>query len=147
MEALEDENAKLRRDLISAMDEANTAKEKAKTLVDDLKAEKQLIMEKDGQLQATKQGVKTVAAKVVEAFQQTEEYNTVLFIWNYKCFQLLRRYLIKHLSGVDLGGLDLKEVNNEMKVNEASQFVVATPEENALENTPTDVIGGDEATA
>lgn len=48
---------------------------------------------------------------------------------------------------MDLGGLDLKEVNNEMKVNEASQFVVATPEENAPENTPTDVIGGDEATA
>lgn len=147
MEALEDENAKLRRDLISAMDEANTAKEKAKPLVDDLRAEKQLTVEKDGQLQATNQGVKTIAAKVVEVFQQTEEYNTVLFIWNYKCFELFRRYLIKHLSGVDLGGLDLKEVNNEMKVNEASQFVVATPEENAPENTPTDVIGGDEATA
>ena len=36
MEALEAENLKLRKELISAMDEANTAKEKAKVLVDDL---------------------------------------------------------------------------------------------------------------
>ena len=37
MEALEAENAKLRRDLIFAMDEANTTKEKTKALVDNLK--------------------------------------------------------------------------------------------------------------
>ena len=37
MEALEVENANLKRDLIFAMDEANTTKEKAKALVDDLK--------------------------------------------------------------------------------------------------------------
>ena len=37
MEALEAENAKLKRDLIFAMDEANTTKEKAKALVDNLK--------------------------------------------------------------------------------------------------------------
>ena len=53
VEALEAENAKLRRDLISAMDEANTSKKKAKDLVDDLKVEKQLTMEKDEQLQVT----------------------------------------------------------------------------------------------
>ena len=47
VEALEAKNAKLRRDLIFAMDEANTAKEKAKVLADDLKFVKQLTMEKD----------------------------------------------------------------------------------------------------
>ena len=52
MEASEAENPKLRRGLISAMDEANTTKEKAKALVDDLKVEKQLTVEKDEQLQA-----------------------------------------------------------------------------------------------
>ena len=40
VEALEVENAKLRRELISAMDEANIAKEKAKALANDLRAEK-----------------------------------------------------------------------------------------------------------
>ena len=40
MEALEAENSKLKKDLIVAMDEANTSKEKAKTLSNDLKAKR-----------------------------------------------------------------------------------------------------------
>lgn len=44
VEVLEAKNAKLKRDLISAMDEANTAKEKAKTLADDLRVEKQVMV-------------------------------------------------------------------------------------------------------
>ena len=76
---LEVELVKLKKDLIAAMVEANTAKEKAKVLFDDLKAERQLTLEKDEQFQVAKEKVKTVTAKSVEAFQQTEKYNTVLF--------------------------------------------------------------------
>jgi len=47
VEALEAEVAKLRRDLITAMDDANTAKEKAKALANGLKVEKQLTAQKD----------------------------------------------------------------------------------------------------
>lgn len=47
VDALESENAKLRRDLIFAMGEANSAKEKVKVLADKLKIEKQLTLEKD----------------------------------------------------------------------------------------------------
>ena len=68
MEVLEVENSKLKRGLIVAMDEANAIKEKAKTLSDDLKAEWQLTLEKDEQLLAVKEKLKTIAAKVVEAF-------------------------------------------------------------------------------
>ena len=74
------------------MGEANLTKEKAKTLSDDLRAKQQLTMEKDEQLLATKEKIKTIAAKVVEGFQQTDEYNTVLFSWYFKGFELLRRY-------------------------------------------------------
>ena len=81
MEALEAKNSKLKKDLIVAMDEANTSKEKAKTLSDDLKAQRQLTLEKDEQLLATKKKLKTITAKAVEATQQTNEYNTVLFSW------------------------------------------------------------------
>ena len=147
MEALEVENAKLKRELISAMDEANTTKEKVKALADDLRAEKQLTVEKDEQLQAANQKVKIIAAKAVEVFQQTEEYNTVLFGWYYKGFELLQRYLVKHPTGMDLGGMDLKEVDKEMETDEASQAAAAALKGNALENTPTDMAGGDEATA
>ena len=73
VEALEAENSKLKNDLISTMDEANNIKEKDNILGDDLKAKRKLTLGKDEQLQATKKKVKTVVAKAIEAFQQTEE--------------------------------------------------------------------------
>ena len=144
VEALEMKNSKLRKKLISAMDEANTTKEKAKTLADYLRMEKQLTIEKDEQLQVVNQKVKTVTAKAVEAFQQNYEYNTVLFSWYYKGFELLRRYIVKHPNGVDLGNLDLDEVDKEMETDEASQSATVAPEGNAPKTT---YAGGDEVAA
>ena len=68
MEALEVENSKLKKNLIVAMDEANIIKEKANTFSDDLRAKRQLTLDKDEQLLATKEKLKTIAAKAVEAF-------------------------------------------------------------------------------
>ena len=45
----------------------------------------------------------------------------MLFNWYFKRFELLRRYFIKHLFGVDLEKLDLKEVDKEMAVDEVAQ--------------------------
>ena len=45
--SVEVENSKLRKDLIAAMDKANTSKEKAKILFDDLRVERQLTLEKE----------------------------------------------------------------------------------------------------
>ena len=50
VQVLQAENSKLRKDLISTMDEANTSKEKAKVLSNDLRVERQLTLEKDEQL-------------------------------------------------------------------------------------------------
>ena len=58
-----------------------------------------------------KESLKTITARSIEAFQITDEYNMVLFNWNFKGFKLLRRYLVKHPFGVDLGKLDLEEVD------------------------------------
>ena len=77
-------------------------------------------MEKDEQLLAAKEKIKTIAVKVVKGFQQMEEYNTVLFNLYFKGFELLRRYFIKHPSRVDLENLDLEVVDKEMVVDEAS---------------------------
>ena len=46
--------------------------------------------------------LKTITARSIEGFQQTDEYKTVLFSWYFKGFELLRHYLVKHPSGVDL---------------------------------------------
>ena len=119
VEALEAENSKLKKDLIVAMNKANTLKDKVKTLSDDLRAEKQLTLEKDEQLLAAKEKLKTIAAKAVEAFQLSDEYKTVLFNWYFKGFELLRGYFVKHPTGVDLQNLDLEEVDKEMAADEA----------------------------
>ena len=58
--------------------------------------------------------MKTIAIKFVEAFQQTDEYNTVLFSWYYKGFELLQRYLVKYPVGSNLKDLDFEAVDKEM---------------------------------
>ena len=50
------------------MDKANTLKEKVKTLSDDLRAERQLTLEKDEQLLGAKEKLKTIAARSVKVF-------------------------------------------------------------------------------
>mgnify|MGYP000844828650 CR=1 FL=1 len=61
-----------------------------------------------------------MAAKAIQAFQLTEEYNTMLFSWYYKGFKLHRRYLVKHPSGVNLEDLDFEEMDKEMEVDKAA---------------------------
>ena len=130
MEALDEENSTMKKKLIDSMHKVNTLKENTKALSDDLRAERQLTLEKDEQLLAAKEKLKTIAARSVEAFQQTDEYNTVLFSWYSKGFELLRRYLVKHPIGVDLQNLDPEVVNQEMGTDEAAQSSV--PESDVL---------------
>ena len=129
------------------MDEANTIKEKAKVLEDDLRTERQLTLEKDEQLQVAKEKIKIVAAKAIEAFQQIKEYITVLFSWYYKGFELFRRYLVKHRSGVDMENLDLEVVDQEMVVDEASQFIAVVPVGDTSRDAPLPRFAGDDAAA
>ena len=68
MKALLAENSTLKKNLIDSMGEATNLKEKVKTLSDDLKAKRQLTLEKDGQLLGAKEKLKTIAARFIEAF-------------------------------------------------------------------------------
>ena len=111
MEVLEAENSTLKKKLIESVHEVNTLKESSKTLADNLRAERQLTLEKDEQRLVAKDKLKTIIARSIEGFQQTDEYNTVLFNWYFKGFELLRRYLVKHPTGVDLQSLDLEVVD------------------------------------
>ena len=65
---LEADNSKLKKDLIAAMNKANLAKEKVKTLTDELRTERQLTLEKDEPLMAAWEKIKGIAAKAVEGF-------------------------------------------------------------------------------
>ena len=75
---LEVENLKLKKELIVAMNNTNMAKEKLKTLIEELRVKRELTKEKDEQLAAAKERTKGIATKAIEGFQQIEEYNTVL---------------------------------------------------------------------
>ena len=86
-----------------------------------------------------------VVAKSVKAFQQMEEYNTVLFNQYYKGSELLRQYLVKLPIRVDLENLDLEKVDKEMVADEASQSIAL--EGDAPENAPLPRPAGDDATA
>ena len=142
MSTLEAKKSKLKKKLIVAMNDANLVKEKLKTLTEELRVERELTKEKDEQLAVPKERIKGIAVKAVESFQQTEEYNTILFTWYFKGFELLRRYFIKHPFGVDLEKLDLEEVDKEMTTNEAAKS--STTETDALENAPdTDGVAAD----
>ena len=149
MEVLEAENSTLKKKLIESMHEVNTLKESSKTLADDLRAERQLTLKKDEQLLVAKDKLKTIAAKSIEGFQQTDEYSTVLFSWYFKGFELLRRYLVKHPSSVDLQSLDLEVVDQEMAADEATQSSV--PEEPAADQPDAQdastTVAGDDTTA
>ena len=132
--SVEVENSKLRKELIAAMDDANQAKEKLRTLIDELRIERELIKEKEEQIAAARERAKGLAAKAVEGFQQTDEYNTVLFSWYFKGFEFWKKYGLKLPFGVDLEKLNFEEVDKEMAVDEAAQSSVA--ETDAPENAP-----------
>ncbi|KAF3960157.1 hypothetical protein CMV_015109 [Castanea mollissima] len=125
IKVLEMENSKLKKDLIASMEDVHHAREEVKKLSDELKVEQQLVLEKDEQLAAAKEKIKVVASRAIEGFQQTEEYNSVLFSWYFKGFELLRRYCIKHPSGIDLETLDMEEVDKEISADEAAQATTA----------------------
>ena len=65
---LEAKNSKLKKKLIAAMNDANLAKEKIKTLTEELRVEWEMTKEKDEQLAAAKERIKGIVAKAVEGF-------------------------------------------------------------------------------
>ena len=65
---LEAENSKLKKELIVVINNANLAKEKLKTLTEELRVERELTKEKDKQLTAARERAKRLAAMAIEGF-------------------------------------------------------------------------------
>ena len=66
--SLEAENSKLKKELIVAMNDANLAKEKLRTLTEEFRVERDLTKEKNEQLVAARERAKGLAAKAIEGF-------------------------------------------------------------------------------
>jgi len=84
------------------------------------------VKQKDELLAIAAQRMKVVVAKAIIAFQTTEEYNTILFQWHFKGFELLQRYLIKHSLGTDLEDLDFEAIDREIEEDKATQTATST---------------------
>ena len=121
VEALKTKASGLRNDLGAAMDALNASKEKTKALIEQPESEKQMVKQKDDLLVSAGQRMKIAVAKAIIAFQTTEKYNTILFQWYFKGFEILRRYMIKHGLGIDLENLDFEAVDKGMEEDEATQ--------------------------
>ena len=91
--------------------------------------------------------MKIAVAKAVTAFQTTEEYYTILFQWYFKGFELLRRYMIKHGSSVDLENLDFEAIDREMEEDEAAQALAQTAASTSVEPPQAERDDGDAAQA
>ena len=126
VEALEAEASGLRKDLITTMDSLNVSKEQVRVLTEQLEVERQSVKQKDELIATAAQKMKVAVAKAVTAFQTTEEYNTILFQWYFKGFELLRRYLVKHGTAVSLDDLDFEAVDKEIEQDEAAQAGTST---------------------
>ena len=94
--------------------------------------------QKDDLLASVAQRMKIAVAKAVTAFQTTEEYNTILFQWYFKSFELLRRYMIKHDPGMDLENLDFEVVDKEMEEDETAQVSAQTVASTGVEPSQAD---------
>ena len=138
VEALETEASGLWNDLGAAMDALNASKEQAKVLTEQLESKKQLVKQKDDLLVSAAQQMKIDVAKAVTAFQTTKEYNTILFQWYFKGFELLRRYMIKHGLGTDLEDLDFEAVDKEIVEDEATQASAQTAVSTGVEPSQAD---------
>ena len=102
-----------------------------------------MVKQKDDLLANAGQRMKIAVAKAVIAFQTMEEYNTILFQWYFKGFELLRRYMIKHGSGVDLENLDFEAVDKEMEEDEATQALAQMAASTGVEPFQADKDDGD----
>ena len=142
VEVLETKASGLRNDLGAAMDTLNAFKEQTKVMTEQLESENQLVKQKEDLLVSPTQRMKVAVARAVTAFQTTEEYNTILFQWYFKGFELLKRYMIKHGPGVDLENLDFEAVDKEMEEDEAAQASAQTAASTGVEPSQADEDNG-----
>ena len=123
LESIEVESSKLRKDLIEAMDEVNSVKEKIKELNEALRVEKMLISQKDEEVQATLLRTSAEREKVVDQFMKSEQFSDLHFIQYFKGFELLCRWMMKHHSlAIDLSNLDFEKIDIEILADEAKEL-------------------------
>jgi len=89
VDSIEAESSRLRKDLIEAMDQSTKAKEKVKELKEALKIEKNLIIQKDEEVQAALLRTDEGREKVITKFLESDRFSDMQFEQYFKGFKLL----------------------------------------------------------
>nr|POF18904.1 hypothetical protein CFP56_29727 [Quercus suber] len=131
-EVAEVESSKLRKDLIETMDQANEAKAKLKEVIDQLRMERMLVVQKDKEIALMKLNISEERENVVVDFLLSQAFDIITFGKFFKGFELLRWWKIKyHFDAVDYSDMDLEAIDKEMTVDretEQARWKVATKE-------------------
>ena len=138
--SIETKSSKLRKVLIEAIDQSTKAKEKVKELKKASKVEKNLIIQKDKEIQAALLKTDEEHEKVIARFLKSNRFSDIQFEQYFKGFKLLRKWMMKHHSHVaDFASLDFEVTNTEILADEANEKEGETIAE------ATDAVGGNGA--
>ena len=114
--------SQLRKDLIVAVNERNEAHEKIKELIEVLRVEKVLVIQKDEEIQVSLLKTDVERDKVVQKFKQLDDFLDLQFIQYFKGFELLCRWTMKHHSlVVDFSNLDFEKIGIEILADKAKE--------------------------
>ena len=138
VDSIEAESTKLRKGLIEAMDQSTKSNEKVKELKEALKVEKNLVIQKDDEIQAALLKMDEEHEKVIARFLESDRFSDIQLKQYFKGFELLRKWMMKHQSHVaDFASLDFEAIDIEILPNEANKKEGETIAE------ATDAVGGD----
>ena len=98
-----------------------------------LQVEKDFCKLKDKQIGDLELKLQTVGAMVVKDFKDFNEYSDELCGYNMEGFDLFRKWMAKHRPDLDLSGLVMEDVKNELLANHPSEATA----ENVTEETTT----------
>ena len=138
VDSIEAESTKLRKGLIEAMDQSTKSNEKVKELKEALKVEKNLVIQKDDEIQAALLKMDEEHEKVIARFLESDYFSDIQLKQYFKGFELLCKWMMKHQSHVaDFASLDFEAIDIEILANEANEKEGETIAE------ATDAVGGD----
>ena len=107
VDSIKAESLWLRKDLIEAMDQSTKAKEKVKELKEALKIEKNLIIQKDEEVQCSLLRIDKEREKVITKLLESVCFSDMQFEEYFKDFELLCCWMMKQHSHVaDFANLD-----------------------------------------
>ena len=93
-----------------------------KELIEALRVEKALVVQKDEEIQAALLKTDVEREKIIQKIKQLDEFLYLQFIQYFKGFELLCRWTMKHHSlVVDFSNLDFKKIDTEVLADKAKE--------------------------